>query len=225
MSSSVPVLIVVVVFIGGLVAFFWWLAAKRKSEVAGLQPQLTPHGWTWSDRDDQAFAGLTVLPFERGHSQRAHDVIRGAQPAMLAFTYRWTTGSGDNRNRHVRRVTMLKAGPVIPRTEVEPDTVVAKLETAAAGGDLNVELEDFNKAWSVRASDQRISHALLHPRMIERLMQPDLFGRGVFFENGWIGIVDYVVQVRDMVDHARNTLAVASDIADLIPAHLVRELS
>lgn len=225
MSGNVPVLVLIVVFVGCLVAFFWWLGAKRKSEVAGLQSQLTPHGWTWSERDDHVFAGLTVLPFERGHSQRAHEVIHGAQPPIIAFTYRWTTGSGDNRNRHVRRVTMIKAGPVIPRTEVDPNTAVAKLETAAAGGDLTLELDDFNKAWTVRATDQRISHALLHPRMMERLMRPDLFGRGVFFENGWIGVIDHVVQVRDMVDHARATVAVASDIADLVPPHLVQELS
>jgi hypothetical protein len=225
MSISIPSLILLVVVTGAIVGFFWWLAAKRRSDVAGLTPHLQQHGWTWAERDDQVFAGLTAIPFGRGHSQRAHEVIQGTEPVMRAFTFRWTTGSGDNRNRHVRRVTMIKAGPVIPLTEVEPDTVVAKLETAAAGGDLNVELADFNKAWSVRATDQRISHALLHPRMIERFMQPDLYGRGVFFEQGWIGVIDHVVQVRDVVDHTRSTLAIASDLADLIPPHLVRELA
>jgi hypothetical protein len=152
-------------------------------------------------------------------------VIRGEVPAFTAFTYMWRTGSGDSKNSHTRQITMLRTGPVLPRTEVEPQTIVARAETAAAGGDLDIELADFNRAWSVRSQDQRVSHALLHPRMVERIMQPDLSGRGIFFENGHLAIVDHVIHVPRLAEHTASTVEVLRELAALIPSHLAKEYS
>lgn len=120
---------------------------------------------------------------------------------------------------------MLVAGPTLPLLEVEADTIVAKMRTTVAGGDHDVELAEFNKAWSVRTSDERVGHAVLHPAMIERFMNPDLYGRSVFFEKGRIGLVDYVVQLEDIVTHTDASVAVLRELEALIPQHLRTEFS
>jgi hypothetical protein len=221
--TGTPAAIVVIIFVLGMVGFVVWLVLKRKADVAGLRTEVEQHGWSLVERDDALVEGYVSLPFGRGHAQHARDVIRGDSPTFVAFTYLWRTGSGDSKNSHTRQVTMLAAGPVLPRTEVEPQTIVARAETAAAGGDLDVELADFNRAWSVRSEDTRVSHALLHPRMVERIMQPDLFGRGIFFENGRVAIVDHVVQVPHLAEHTAATLVILQELADLIPPHLARD--
>lgn len=223
--TGTPALIIFVIFVAGLVAFVVWLVRKRKAEVATLMPQLASRGWSHAERDDSVFAGLSALPFGRGNGAMARDVLRASDPEFVAYTYRWRTGSGEHKNDHTRRITMLKQGPEVPLFEVEPQTVVARVETAAAGGDLDVELADFNRAWSVRATDPRVTHAMLHPRMVERFMHPDMFGRGVFFEGGWIAMVDQGVQTPMLAEHAEQSLAILRELAALIPPHLVKEFS
>lgn len=115
---------------------------------------------------------------------------------------------------------MLMRSLKLPKLEIEADTAVAKMRTAAAGGDHDVELAQFNKAWSVRATDERVSHAVLNPAMVERFMKPDLLGRAVFFEKGRIGLVDQVVQLEDIVLHTDASVAVLRDIEALIPDFL-----
>lgn len=204
-----------------------WLVVENRSRKAALskvQAEIADTDLSFVERDNSLFVGLTVNPFELGLRRSANEVLRNEAGTFASFTYRWSTGS-SKRNEHTRRVTWIKAGPVLPRLEVEPDTAVAKVRTAVEGGDHDVELSDFNKAWSVRASDDRVGHAVLHPRMIERLMKDDLYGRTVFFEDGRIGVVDYVIQLADLADHAVVTRALLEQLADLIPDHLRKEFS
>ena len=99
----------------------------------------------------------------------------------------------------------------------------SSVETAMSGGDMDIELAAFNRAWSVRSTVATAAHAVLHPRMVERFMDPAMRFRGVFFDQGWLGIVDNVVQVPALVDHAADTVTVAKEFEALIPPHLVRE--
>jgi hypothetical protein len=61
--------------------------------------------------------------------------------------------------------------------------------------------------------------------MIERFMKPDLLGRSVFFEKGRIGLVDYVVQLEDIVTHTDVSVAVLREIEALIPDFLRAEFA
>lgn len=212
--------VLIVAMVGGVGAWVVVSNRKRKATLAAFEAPLADRGWAFTERWDDAAAGLTVIPFNAGNHRRCEDVIRSGDGAVVSFSYYWTTGSGDNKNRHTRRVTMLRGGPLLPRLEVEADTIVAKIRAAAAGGDHNVELAEFNKAWSVRATDERVSHAVLHPLMIDRFMQPDLWGRSVFFEAGHVGLVDYVVQLENIVTHTDAAVAILREIEALIPNFL-----
>jgi hypothetical protein len=223
--TGTPAAIVFVLFVAGMIAYIVWVLRKRKNELALVKTEAQSRNWQFMERDDSRATGFESLPFGRGHSQHASDVLTDDAGSFSSFTYTWRTGSGDSKNSHTRRITALQSGAFIPRTEVEPQTIVAKVETAAAGGDLDVELADFNRAWSVRAADPRVSHALLHPRMVERIMAPDLVGRGIFFEGGYVAIVDYVIQTPQLVAHTEVTIAILEELGALIPGHLAKEFS
>ena len=60
-----------------------------------------------------------------GSQRRCEDVIQSRDKNIVSFTYRWTTGSGEHKNHHTRRVTMLLGGPKLPKLEVDADTVIA----------------------------------------------------------------------------------------------------
>ena len=98
---------------------------------------------------------------------------------------------------------MLMGGPKVPKLEVEAGSVPA----------------------NVRAADERIGQTLLHPQMMERLMQPDLKGRSVFFERGRIGLVDDVVPLDDIVVHTDVAVAALREIDALIPVALRAEFA
>ncbi len=217
--------VLVIGMVGGVGAWVVLDGRKRKAATAALAAPLSERGWTLTARGDQVAAGLSVVPFGAGSQRRCEDVIQSRDKGIVSFTYRWTTGSGEHKNHHTRRVTMLLGGPKLPKLEVDADTVVAKLRAAVSGGDHNVELAEFNKAWSVRATDERVGHAVIHPLMIDRFMKPDLVGRSVFFEKGRIGLVDYVVKLEDIVIHADAAVATLHDIDRLIPELLRAEFA
>jgi len=217
--------VLVVGMIGGVGAWVILDARKRKAATVALAGPLAERSWSLATRGDQVVAGLSSVPFGSGAHRRCEDVIRSSDKSVVSFTYRWTTGSGEHKNNQARRVTMLVGSLKLPKLEVEADTVVSKTRKAAAGGDHDVELAEFTKAWSVRATDERVGHAVLHPAMVERFMKPDLMGRSVFFEKGRIGLVDHVVQLDDIVRHTDAAIATLREVDALIPDSLRAEFA
>jgi hypothetical protein len=195
--------VLVIGMVGGVGVWVILDARKRKAATAMLAAPLAQRGWTLTVRGDQVVAGLTADPFGAGSHRRCEDVIRTTDKRLVSFTYRWTTGSGDHKIDHKKRVTMILGGPKLPKTEVEPGAVPT----------------------TVRAADERVGRAIMHPQMSDRLTQPDLVGRSVFFEKGRIGLVDDVVPLADIVIHTEASAAALRDIDALIPADLRTEFS
>lgn len=212
--------VLLVAMIGGVGAWVVIDARTRSRTNAALVEQAAAHGWTFVERDDIVFSPFTAVPFAAGSGPRAVDVVRSPDDAVVSFTYRWHTGGGKNKSDHTRRVTVLRAGPNLPRLEVEPGTVIAKANALAHRSEMDVELVDFEKAWSVRAADARVGHAVIHPLMIERFMKRDLWARSVFFESGCVCMVDYVVPRAELVTHMAATIAILRELEALIPDFL-----
>ena len=200
-----PIIATVLVLgmVGGVGTWVVLDARKRKAATTSLAVPLAERGWTLVARLDQVVARLTSEPFGAGSQRRCEEVIRSADKSVVSFTYRWTTGSGSQKSHHARRVTMLMGGPKLPKLEVEGGAVPT----------------------NARAADERIGQMLLHPQMMERLVQPDLKGRSVFFERGRIGLVDDVVPLDDIVIHTDVAVAALREIDALIPVALRAEFA
>lgn len=195
--------VLVVAMVGGVGTWVAWDARKRKTATAPLVAPLAERGWTLTARGDQVAAGLQVAPFGAGSQRRCEDVIRSGDKAIVSFTYRWTAASGGHKRQHAKRVTMLMGGPKLPTVEVDAGTVPA----------------------AVRATDERVGAALVHPLMSERFTKPDVEGRSVFFARGRIGLVDDAVEIADIVILTDAAVATLRDIDALIPDSLRAEFS
>jgi|GEM_PF-2163123 len=211
--ETVIAVILLVGLVGAVGAWVVLDARKRKAVTATLVAPLAERGWTLAVRGDQMAAALSSAPFSTGSQRRCEDVIRSAGKSVVSFTYQWSTGSGKGRVHHSRRVTMLVGGLKLPKLEVETNA-------ATAGGELGSQSVDFATAWIVRATDEHARQAILHERMRDRFMEPDLMGRSVFFEKGRIGLVDHVVPLEDIVLHTDAAVATLQDIESLIPDSL-----
>ncbi|NYI40101.1 hypothetical protein [Demequina lutea] len=193
--------------VGGVGAWVVLDGRKRKAATASLAGPLSERDWNLTVRGDQVVAGLTAAPFGAGSHRRCEDVIRSADKRLVSFTYRWTTGSGEHKSDHTKRVTMIVGGPKLPKLEVE------------------VEVEAGADTTNVRAADESVGQAIMHPQMKERFMRPDLMGRSVFFEKGRIGLVDDAVPLEDIVMHTDVSAAALREIDALIPVALRAKFS
>jgi hypothetical protein len=187
--------VLILVMVGGVGTWVVLDARKRKAATASLTAPLSERGWNLAVRGDQVVAGLTAAPLGEGSQRRCEDVIRSSDKRVVSFTYRWTTGSGERKVDHKKRVTMLLGGPKLPKLEVEAGAVPT----------------------TTRAADERVGQAIMHPQMIDRFKEPDLMGRSVFFEKGRIGLVDEAVPLADIVAHMDVSVAVLREIDALIP--------
>ncbi len=164
-----------------------WLRRRREAE---LRAFATSAGWTYSPRDPGL--GLATLqtrpPFGQGSRRTVTEVLTGAsegRPAV-SFTYGWTTGTGDESREHRAHVVALGLPAYLPILEVTPEGLGARVAKALGARDLELESAEFNAAYRVDAPDARTGHAILHPRTLERLLQPDALGLAWRIEGTWL---------------------------------------
>ncbi len=115
------------------------------------------------------------------------------------------------------RVELVEIDEYLPRVEFlsrRRDSIVP----TGGGNVVDVESDDFNQAFDVIASNPAYAHAVLQPRMMERLLRADVgdasvtvCGNRVFC---WRPAIEGVLGARARLD-------LISDVADLLPPFLV----
>ncbi|GAA3799413.1 DUF3137 domain-containing protein [Cellulomonas soli] len=169
----------------GLLGLGWWLQHQRRQQ---LQQWAQRNGWTYADRDDSYVRVQRGQPFEQGHARRATEVMTGRFEGMpaISFDYQWDTGSGKEETTHHAHVVALALPAYLPTLEVTPEGFGARFAKMLGAQDMQFESEDFNRAYRVAAGDQRTAHAVLHPRLMERLLRPDAVRTPWRIEGTWI---------------------------------------
>lgn len=178
--------------------------ARRRREVLTWA---AAHGWTTDVPASLLVGRWDAPPFDRA-GQSATDVLERADPRG---TVRSFTGSRLLRPRHVVMVERPMAGPGLLLT---PEGSTERWARRLGGQDLTVEWEDFNARWRIRSHRGRFAHAVLHPRLMERLSRPDTDGLSVLVEGA-----DVVVHTAGRTDLERveRLARVALDLVDLLP--------
>ena len=74
----------------------------------------------------------------------------------------------------------------LPTVELTPDGFGAKLAKLVGAQDIQFESEDFNRAFRVASSDPEVAHAIVHPRLMERMLRDDALGSAWRIEGTWI---------------------------------------
>ena len=109
----------------------------------------------------------------------------------LDYVYYTTETSTDSEGRTTRRevshlygVTGLDVGTALPPLEVTPEGMIGRFIGRLTNRDIELESEDFNRAFTVTCPDRKFASDVLHPRAMELLMQwPDAAFR---FDRSWI---------------------------------------
>ena len=177
------------------------------------------NGWHYGRYDPTLLRLQSGTPFDAGDSHTASEVLDRPWQGRhaVSFTYTWVIGSGKNRQTKHAHVVALHLPARLPRLEVTPEGFGAAVIKLAGGKDMQLELEEFNREYRVAASDERTAHAVLHPRLMERLLRADVRGRPWRIEGRWLLTWD---KGRTDVARIADRLTVLGVVADAVPRHV-----
>lgn len=159
------------------------LAEQRRQSIAGLAQA---RGWTYVQRDDAWSERFNVAPFQQGHNRQAHNIIAGqfegrgfvAMDYLYYTTEHSTDSDGNSRSSEVAHpygVVVLNTGANFPPLSVTPEGFFGRFIGRLTNTDIELESEDFNRMFTVTSDSRRFASDLLHPQMMELLMQEPHF--------------------------------------------------
>ncbi len=182
---------IIVVFIGAFIALVIVLIvvgviqAKKRREAFGMLAG--QRGWTYVERDDQWTEVFDGSPFGLGHNRRAGNVLSGQYDGrpFIAFDYVYhtTETSTDSEGHTTTREVSHNFGVVgldmvgqlgnrpFPSLTVTPEGVFGRMIGRLTNKDIELESEDFNRAFTVTSEERKFASDVLHPRMMEYLLQ------------------------------------------------------
>ena len=169
--------------LAALAGYLAWRMQKAREEAN--KQWAAAHGLQYV-RQDQRLINLSAgTPFHFGTNRRATQVFFGQYQGwrILAFDYQWTVQSGKSSTTYHRQITAVDIGMVVPRLDLTPDNAVKRWATALVKHDIDFESEDFNKQWRIQCKDLKFAHDVIHPRMMELLMQPGYDGWSFRYED------------------------------------------
>lgn len=194
MESGVVLLLfgvglVVVLAFAALGAYY---AKKRRDEIRAYA---ATKGWAYAERDDRWCYHFDGQPFGQGHDLRARNVLTGQHDgrAFVAFdfvyhtTERTTDAKGHTTSREVSHdysIVAVDTGVRFPRLQVTPEGFFMRFVGKLLNTDIELESEEFNRAFTVTCESRKFASDVLHPRMMETLLTFRDIGWG--FNGTWI---------------------------------------
>lgn len=223
--SGALFIVLFVCFVGAfvLIAYLGYQAAKKRRE--GMAAYAASRGWTYVANDPSLVNRLDGPPFGVGHGRKAFNVVLGTYDgrAMAAFDYVYLTTSGSGKDRrtttHEFSVVVLNTGAPLPGLAVTPQNLVSGFFGRITNRDIELESQAFNDTFVVTCDARKFASDVLHPRMMELVMQ--------WPEMGWRFTGDSALAVRsgqhqpaDIDEKLRRLDA----ILDSIPEFVWREV-
>ncbi|MGC4937273.1 hypothetical protein [Kribbella sp. DT2] len=220
-----PVLIVVLVVVvaGAAIWFNYAMAKKRREEFAAFAAQ---QGLSYVPENNALAGQWGGEPFQHGDHRRAKNVLTGAFQGrqIVAFDYSYQTHSTDSKGRrqtqtHKYGVVVMQLPGPLPHLQVTHEGIFGGAVANALGfRDLQFESDQFNRAFRVKADDERFGHAVVHPRMMELLLARGEIGWRIEGNSliGWDGGAHTPVEVT-------NRLHLLQQVVDQVPPYVWRD--
>jgi hypothetical protein len=175
------VVLVFVLGVGLVVALAVRGHRRERMRSEALRSLAADHGWTYAERDDAWCEAFDGLPFGTGHNRQARNVVTGSHRgrSLVLFDYVYYTtetdrdAQGNTRTRevpHAHAVVGIGVGADVPRLSVAPEGFFGRAIGKLLGNDIELESEEFNRAFRVRSDDRRFAYDVLHPRLMEYLL-------------------------------------------------------
>jgi hypothetical protein len=172
-TNYVPYIIIAVVLMLGYGYLRYYLHSKKVKAYTAMAQK---YGWHYVGADPALPQRYGGEPFGQGFSQQARHVLAGPYRGhnMIAFDYIYVTesGSGDNRSTttHKYAVVSLSMPRRRPMLQLEREGLGRKLMGFVGVRDLQLESEEFNKAFLIKAENDRFAYDVLHPRMMQWML-------------------------------------------------------
>lgn len=209
-----PLLMIGVVILIFVLSF----RAARKRRAAA-QAYAAGRGWTYTQQVPLLTERWRGSPFGVGRGRSASNVLTGLFHGrqIVSFDYRYTTGSGKNRQTHNYHVLALNLPAALPWLQLTPDGMGASIAKFFGGQDIEFESQAFNEAWRVKAPPGQYAYDVIHPRMMDRLLAPDALGQMITIEGNDILLAVSGYQSLERIDYHLNLLY---GLVELIPRHV-----
>lgn len=207
------------------IAFVFAFSANKRRRKA-MARQGARMGFAHGQGDPRLKARFESLgdPFDRGFGRQLQNILTGTwngRPAV-SFDYSYMTRSGGENSHtqtHYLSVVCLHSGLSAPSLSVLPEGPLARAMGKLVGDDIQLESEDFNRAFRVTSENRRFAIDVLHPRTMQFLLAHGrrgfrfLDGQAIHVIRGRLdplavpGVMGYLAAILDQIpDHVRRSL-------------------
>lgn len=165
---------------------------------------------------------FTSFPFGAGYDRLQRDVLSGTLEGVswVTFTHLFHTQEETTAGMtdQVFQVTLVELPVSLPGIEFVPETLASRFARQLGRGDIDVESHAFNEHWRVVCDDPRYAHAVLTPRMVARLLEPDVAELAIRIEGS--ALLCWQAGRQGTEKLTRKVAALAA-LARRIPRHVV----
>ena len=177
MTEAAPILLLTALVALVVVVLVGVFVLERKRRERMIQFALM-RGWQYAGEDPGLVGLFTGDPFGEGDDREARNVLTGQESGrpFTAFDYSYETRSTDSKG-HTSTTTHRFGICAVPlpvplgTVEVAPENVLTRMAGAVGVlSDIDLESEDFNRRFRVRAGDRKLACDVLTPRTMEYLL-------------------------------------------------------
>jgi hypothetical protein len=180
--------IALLVFGGGL-WFQYRMRQKRRQELAAIAQS---QGFQFSGDDPERTTDLPFGLFQKGRRRGTENVMWGTHHDLpiKVFDYWYYEEQSDGRggrNRQYFRFTcaIITIGASCPPLRIGHEGFFSRIGNAMGFKDVELEYDDFNRAYRVHCDDQKFAFSLLDGQMMEWLLQEREF-KAIEVSGPWV---------------------------------------
>jgi hypothetical protein len=170
------------------VAFIYrrWQATRTRADL--VEDLATKHGWSYNANEPGLVDKWPGDPFGKGVDRKATNVLRGSwdDRKFVAFDYSYRpAGARSGKEPWRFGVVAMQLPAELPFLEVEHEDLLG--DTLDPRPDIRFESEIFNRSFRVTSDDERYARAVVHPRLMELLVDRGEIGWRIDGEHlvGW----------------------------------------
>ena len=216
MAAGVVLIFAAFLALAVAVVVFSYLAAKKRREE--MATYAATHGWRFEAVQPLLVDRFTGPPFGLGFGRRAYNVLYGSHDGrdLVSFDYEYKTQTtnGKQTTTQVHRFSVLglSMGIYMPPLSVDPENFLERFVGRLTGNDIDLESEEFNRAFTVGCPDRKFASDVLHPQMMEFLLEHRQVG--FRFEQDSMLMVAHGQRTPAQID---ATIQVMDGITDRVP--------
>jgi hypothetical protein len=181
-----------VAIVGAIAGLQYRARKKRRQELAAIAQTL---GFEFSTTDPDRTTDLPFDLFGRGVRRGIENVIRGTHHDLptKAFDYWYYDEQSDGRGGRTRQYhrftcAMVTITASCPSLRIGHEGFFSRIGSAMGFKDVELEYDDFNRAYRVHCNDQKFAFSLLDGQMMEWLLQERDF-KAIEIVGPWVLVI------------------------------------